>query len=164
MTMSYLRISIDYDENLLTPVNHRRIMNRLYRNALEHHKKVILPRHFEDVPETRPGGAYGYAKRSEKWKKRKAREGKDPERPLFYKGLMRTIVVRESIVRATYKGGSLTAKNYYDMTTARRHEVEALSNREISRMAGRMKIDYMLLARSDEFRRKRKPKRLAISA
>jgi hypothetical protein len=131
-------------------------MNRLYRQSMETHRTKMLPRHFEKVPETEPHGAYGYAPRSRRWKKKKLREGKDPERPLVYTGLMRTIAIRESVVRATKGGASLTAKNHYDMRPQRRAEVEAISNREIQRMAGRMRIDYLTLVKTPEFARKRR--------
>lgn len=159
---NFIRIEIEYDENLVTPRSHNRIMNRIYREEMRQHKDKILPRHFEEVPETRPHGAYGYAPRSKRWQKRKEREGRG-QRPLVYKGLMRTIVTRESVVRATKDHGTLTAKNYYDMTDGRRHEVEAISDREIDRMVARIKRRYIELASSPEFARKRAPKRLKVS-
>jgi len=154
--VAYLRIDIDYEENLCTRPAHNRLMNRLFREEMEYHKASILPRHFEDVPETRPHGAYGYLPRSNKWKKRKEREGKDPNRPLVYRGIMRRIVLKESVVRATKDHGTLTAKNYYDMREQRRKEVEAFSNREIERLVTRFGKKYSTLVATVEFRRKRR--------
>jgi hypothetical protein len=153
--MAYLRIDIDYESKLATLPAHKRLMNRLYREEMEYHKASILPRHFEDVPETRPHGAYGYLPRSKKWKKRKEREGKDPNRPLVYRGLMRRIVLKESVVRATKDHGTLTAKNYYDMREQRRKEVEAFSNREVERLVARFGKKYSTLVRTPEYARKR---------
>ena len=158
--MGFFKITVQYDASLVTVRSHNRIMNQLYREAMEHHKQVVLPRHFENVPETRPHSAYGYAPRSRRWKKRKAREGHDPERPLVYKGLMRTIVLRESVVRATKDHGTLTASNHYPMTAQRRKEVETLSDREVQRIAGRMQIDYVKKANSPEFARQRGPRKV----
>ncbi|MDE2100764.1 MAG: hypothetical protein KGL39_26195 [Patescibacteria group bacterium] len=152
---NFLKIEVQHDSSLVTARSHNQIMGRLFRQAMQHHKEQVLPRHFEKVPETEPGGAYGYAPRSRRWKKRKAREGKDPDRPLVYTGLMRTIALRESVVRATKDGGSLTARNHYPMTDQRRREVENFSNRELARLVGRMKIDYLALARSPQYARQR---------
>jgi len=150
----YLRITIKYNEKLTTPRAHRQLLNALYREMLQHHKEVVLPRHFENVPETAPGGAYGYARRSQKWLSRKEREGRG-DQPLVYRGLMRTIVLRETQVRATYKGGSITAKNHYAMRPQRRHEVEVISRREKRRMAGRMRIDYVKRVKQPPYARMR---------
>jgi hypothetical protein len=161
-TMNFLKIDVQYDSSLVTPRAHNQIMNRLYRQAMQYHKEAILPRHFERVPETEPHGAYGYAPRSRKWQGRKDREGRG-DRPLVYIGLMRTIVLRETVIRATKDRGTLTAKNHYDMRDQRRREVENFSRREIERLVGRMKIDYYTLANSPEFARKRARKRISVT-
>jgi hypothetical protein len=160
---SFFKIEFHYESSLCTEPAHKRLMNRLYREAMQRHKEKILPRHFEKVPETEPHGAYGYAPRSRRWKNRKARQGKDPDRPLVYTGLMRTIVIRESVVRATKDHATLTAKNHYPMSEQRRREVEAISDREIFRMAGRMKQDYMQLVKTPEFARRRGVRRIGAT-
>lgn len=157
--MSYLKINITYDENLITPTMHKRIMNRLYREELEYHKQSILPRHFQNVPETEPLGPYGYAPRSRRWMARKKREGAHLE-PNVYSGQMRFLVLWNSIVRATSNRGSLTVKNYFPLTEQRRKELEAFSQREIERMAARMERKYVQYANSPEYARKRAPKKL----
>lgn len=156
--MSYLKINVDYDENLVTPRVHKQIMNTLFRMELENHKAAILPRHFLDVPETKPHGAYGYAPRKRKWQLRKQREGRG-NLPDVYTGGMRTMVVQKSIVRATANGGTLTAKNHFPMTIQRRKEMEAISSREQERMGKRIQKNYVTLANHPDFKRKRKPKK-----
>jgi hypothetical protein len=76
---------------------------------------------------------------------------------------MRTIVIRESVVRATKDHATLTAKNHYPMSEQRRREVEAISDREIFRMAGRMKQDYMQLVKTPEFARRRGVRRIGAT-
>lgn len=183
--MSFLRITIDYDENLLTPRSHRQIMNYLFREEMEHHRAAILPRHFQSVPETRPGGAYGYAPRTRKWEERKRREGRGAGLPNVYTGHLRDNVLRGSIIRATYKGATLTAKNHdpnaapghrvvngrrysnkvrFPLTEQRRKEIETISRREVQRMAGRMKRTYLRLVSLPEFRRRRRTRLTSGSA
>lgn len=157
--MSFLKLNISYDENLVTPRAHAQILNRCYREEMEYHKSAILPRHFMDVPETRPGSMYGYAARSTKWNERKRREGL-PLIPNVYSGQMRFIVLWQSVVRATSSHGTLTARNYFAMTTARRMEIESVSTREQDRLVKRMEARYAILANSPEYARKRRPKRL----
>jgi hypothetical protein len=181
---NYLRINIDYEENLVTPRTHKQMMNYLYRDEMETHRRTILPRHFQNVPETRPGGAYGYVKRSRKWEERKAREGRGANIPNVYTGGLRDAVLKSSIIRATASGATLTAKNHdatapagsyvsngkrysnkvrFPMTEQRRKEIEAISRREIERMVKRMKATYLRLASLPKFRRKRRT-RLAVSS
>lgn len=157
--MSYLKLSITYNENLVTPRAHNQIMNRVYRGEMEQHKQAILPRHFMDVPETRPGGAYGYLPRSSNWLARKRREGR-PLTPNVYSGQMRFLVVWGSRVRATRDHGTLTVQNYFPLTEARRREIEVISSREQERMVKRLESNYTQLATSPEYARKRAPKKL----
>lgn len=175
--MSHLRITIEYDENVsdVSKRTHRKIMNGLFRHNMEHHRAQVLPRHFQSVPETRPGGAYGYVRRTPKWEARKQREGRGAGLPNVYTGHLRDNVLRASIVRATYKGATLTAKNHdpnapaghyvvkgkrysnkvrFPLTEQRRKEIEAISKREIERMAGRLKQEYIRQIKLPENRRK----------
>lgn len=175
--MSFWRITIDYEENLVTPRSHRQIMNYLFRDEMQHHRAAILPRHFKSVPETRPGGAYGYVPRTRKWEARKQREGRGAGLPNVYSGQLRDSVLKGSVITATYKGATLTAKNHdpnaapgsrvikgkrysnkvrFPLTAQRRKEIEAISRREVERMAGRMKRTYLRLASLPEFRRRRR--------
>lgn len=155
--MGYLRIDITYDEDLLTQASHRKILNQLFRESLEHHKQVILPRHFKHVPETTPGGAYGFRKRSDRWLKKKKRMGK-PDEPNVFTGGLRSRVLGASKVRATFRRGTLTAKAPWPLTTRRRSELEVVSNREQERMTKKIEKGYVKRANSPEFRRKRRRK------
>jgi len=155
--MNFWRISIQYDSTLVTERGHNKICGQLFREALESHKARILPRHFQSVPETRPGGAYRYAPRSRKWQARKLREGRG-DLPLVYTGVMRSMVVQSSIVRATKDHGTLTAKNHYPMTDQRRAEVENFSQRELDRMVGVMGQNYVRKAKDPAFARVRSKK------
>jgi hypothetical protein len=93
-------------------------------------------------------------------------------------------VLRDSVITATQKGATLTAKNHdssaptgsyvvkgrrrysnkvrFPLTNQRRHEIEAFSDRELARMCGRMEDDYTRLANHPDFRRKRR-KRLTTA-
>lgn len=175
--MNYLRINIEYDENLVTPRTHKQMMNGLYRMEMQTHLESILPRHFKDVPETQPRGAYGYLPRSKKWQARKQREGRGANLPNVYTGGLRNAVLKHSVITATANGATLTAKNHdasaapghkvingrrysnkvrFPMTLQRRKEIEAFSRREVERMCQRMKSNYLRLAKHPDFRRRRR--------
>jgi len=176
-------MDIEYNQDLVTPRTHGQIMNVLFRLAMERHKQQILPRHFQNVPETRPHSAYGYLPRSRMWQERKVREGRG-NLPNVYTGGLRTSVLRDSVVTATQHGSTLTAKNHdanapagsrvingkryankvrFPLTDQRRREIEMISQRELGRMAGRIKMDYVRLANHPDFRRRRAPKRIAAT-
>ena len=86
------KINFRIQKRRITARGHRILMGILMREAGERHLTQRLPEHFAGGPKTRPGGSYRFAFRSQKWQKRKLREGK-PNIPLVYSGKLRSLVL-----------------------------------------------------------------------
>lgn len=150
-----LSIKIEMRKDLVTPRTHNRIMLQINRELGEHHKKHTIKKHFENVPETRPGGAYGYEKRGQRYAYRKQRKV-GHRKPNVYSGRMRSTVLSAGIVRQTKSRWTFTAKNYFPMRAAQRDELEAVASGEVDEMLKRIRRRYIELANRPENRRKRR--------
>lgn len=147
-------LRIEHNSELVTKRNHDKILNLLFRETMTRHKNVGLPQRFRKGPKTRPGGEFGYEKRSIKYQKQKQKT-KGHLTPNVYTGKTRE-VSRTSIVRATSKGASLQFKTHFPMTTQRRNEFERISPKEQQKYIKTLKRRYIELANSKQFKRKRR--------
>jgi len=150
-------LDITWDENRITGLSHGKLMNDLMRDMANAHKLRHLPKHFEACPETSVGGAYGYAKRSLRWQKRKQREGR-PSQANVYTGRMRETVLRNSQVTATQYKSTVRVKNYFPMKDQQRKEIEAVTPAEVGYLAKRVGKNYANLSKSQKYMRKRRVK------
>lgn len=154
-------LKIEISDNVLTARAHKQVMRKLYRQAGTRIRFEYFPKHFENRSETRPGGAYGYEKRSKKYQIGKARR-KGHQRPLVYSGRMKQAILANTKITSTPTRGTVKARNYFPMKVERRQEIEAISAAEANELAKRMERDYTRYANSSEFsqfRRKRRAKR-----
>lgn len=145
---------IEQTSELVTKRNHNKIMNMLYRETMNRHKKTGLQARFRRGPKTRPGGEFGFSKRSLKYQRRKAKI-KGTLAPNVWSGKTRSNA-RNAIVRATSKGGTINFRTGYRLTYQRRQELEGISQPEQAKYTKTMKRRYYELANSRQFKRKRR--------
>lgn len=145
---------IEQSSEMVTQRNHNKIMNTLYRETMTRHKQTGLQSRFRQGPKTRPGGEFGFSKRSLRYQRRKAKV-KGTLAPNVWSGKTRENA-RNAKVRATAKGGTINFRTGYRLTFQRRFELEGMSRLEQQKYAKTMKRRYIEMANSRQFKRKRK--------
>lgn len=152
-----IALAITMESSLLTKRGHARLMRDLLREAMEEHRDRNLPKHFQRNADTAPGGAYGYAARTAKYQKRKARQV-GHQIPLVLTGRLRDTIQRNVRITATQHRARLTTRGYFPMRVAMRKEIETMSPFEQSEMIGLLGLKYSAYAKKpeyQEFRRQR---------
>lgn len=145
-----IALDMTLESNLFNKRGHKKVMRQLLREMIERHHREKLPRHFERNADTAPGGAYGYAKRTAKYQKRKARQV-GHQIPLVLTGRLRDHIQSNVRITATATRARLTTRGYFPMRTEMRAEIETLSRVEISEMRGLMGLKYVDAAKRPEF-------------
>ena len=158
MASNHYASSFQYDTKLLTKRGHNRLMNDLHRHFGERHKRNLLPKHFQNVPETRPTvGGYHYRRRFRSWRRFKLKV-LGHTKPNVFSGELEIYVTGGSIVRATKSRYTVKAISPFPMTKQHRSEIEIMSKREIIDTRRRMQRLYpraAKLPKYQEFRRQR---------
>ena len=110
----------------------QRIANRV---TMVEHKTVNLRRRFENNELTRPGGPLGYAKRTARYQKRKART-KHHQKPNVFSGELRAAVLSSARVTATQTRARLIARgtSAHRLWNDRREEIEAVAPAEETKL------------------------------
>lgn len=118
---------------------HARIARETLRKIATRHVQVTLGKHFKNVPETQPGGAYGYVERDPKYTEMKRRRF-GHNLPNVLTGRMRNGIRNNSIVRATQIKATIQIKaparttgradRNFSMTEQQRKEITAISPAE----------------------------------
>lgn len=145
---------ITYESNLVTPRNHNKIMNILFRDVATRHRDVRLPRRFRKGPKTREGGEYGFDRRTLKYQRRKRRK-KGHLNPNVWSGETRELA-KSAKVRATAKRARIYFRSHFKMTSERHDEIERVSGPEKRADVKRMTREYAEMANMKRFRRTRK--------
>jgi hypothetical protein len=149
-------ITFEVNEDLCTERGHRRIMNQLLREEMEHHRDARIPKHFDGSPETTAGvGGYGYKARSRKYQRQKLKKF-GHNTPLVYSGRLRDSIRQSSKITATANRCSWKARSYFPLKPERRAEIEAVSNRERIEIAKSVEKKYAEQAARPENRRQRR--------
>ncbi|MBR9800263.1 hypothetical protein GYB59_00555 [bacterium] len=148
-------IKIDVEQAEIPKRQHSQFMRDSNREVMTRHRDKRLGKHYKNIPETQPGGDYGYTKRGEKYLKKKRRK-KGHDRPLEYTGHMKRTVRNNSRITATQTRARFVAKNYYKMTDQRRKEIEAISTEEQREIADETGVAYWQKASRAMFERKKK--------
>lgn len=139
---------------LVSVANHKKLMRKLNRQALARIRDLYWPRHFQVRPETRPGGAYGYEKRSRQWQIKKAAV-KRHQKPLVWSGQSAIQIRQNARITATANRGRLRSSTHYRRNAARIREMEAVSSQEQRELAARAGRDYARLAQRPEYKSQR---------
>lgn len=127
MSVELTEVTIKSD--MVTDRTHAKIMYEAMHKVAMTHKRVTLGKHFKKVPETQPGGAYGYVKRGELYTRRKlAKYGHDT--PNVRTGYLRNQVYSRSVVTATQHKSRVYIRAPFPLTEQRRRELEAITTAE----------------------------------
>lgn len=144
-------------QELGTKRGHARAMEAALRGAAHKHVDTRLGKHFKDVPETRPGGAYGYEKRSDRYEKSSRKRGKPP---LVKTGKLRNTIGNDTRARrgitATQYRARIVLKAYFPLVEQRRKELEAISDSERREIAQDVRDEYARQINLPENRRKQR--------
>lgn len=136
-----------------------------FLKVLNNHRNVTLGKHFKNVSETQPGGAYGYAKRDPKYTQMKQKRY-GHTLPNVATGRMRNGIRNNSIPRATKDKGTLQIKaparktgrsdRNFSMTEQQRDEITAVSDQEWNDMGDMMRLHVSTELSKPENKLKRK--------
>lgn len=110
--------------------HHNRITRAVLHVIAQEHLAFAIPKHFADNPSTRPGGPYGYRKRSAKWNKIKQRLY-GHQLPNVASGDARSSVLGSSRITATKDRARLYLKPGHPIHAFQRDELEALTPGEL---------------------------------
>lgn len=155
-----LEFSISIEANMMTKANHAKIMRHLNRQVMIRHALRRLPRHFELVPETYPGGGgYRYKRRGKKYTEQKQRRY-GHQKPNVMTGKLRQAVLSRVKITATQHHGTLKTRGTSDHPLAdwQRKEIEIRSPKEFKEDVKWQRRQYLRLAKMDKYRRKRRRK------
>ena len=156
------KISVNIKEKIVTDAAHRRIMKQVLFETAVRYRERTFPKHFQDIPETRPGGTYGYRARTEKYQARK-QKSQGHRKPFVYQGRFERDVLGSTRITATSNKwrmrGRFSAKGLSASKQAQfKRELSAVSPREIQEILRWMKKRYLVLAQRPENRRQRRTK------
>jgi hypothetical protein len=144
------RVFIEMRSQLFTKRGHAKVMRFAFRNRMEFFRDQLLPTHFEVNELTRAGGAYGFARRTAKWMKKKA-AAKGHQKPLVYRGNLRAAVLTNSTITATQHRGRFYARATYPLTDQRRKEIEIIIPGQRTLLASGLRSLYTNAASLPEF-------------
>lgn len=147
-------IRITYNSDLVTPRNHKKIMNILFREVATRHRDIRLPRRFRKGPKTREGGEFGFDRRSRKYQVRKRRK-KGHLNPNVWSGETRALA-KVAKVRATSKRSRIYFRGHFPLTSERRAELERVSRPEQRADVKTLTRRYREMVRLKRFRRQRR--------
>lgn len=110
--------------------HHNRISRAVLHAIAQEHLALHVKRHFEDNPSTRPGGPYGYRKRSAKWNAFKQRVF-GHQIPNVATGAAMISVLGSSRITATKDRSRLYLKPGHPIHAYQRAELEAMTPGEL---------------------------------
>jgi len=128
---------------------HARIMRTL-NQAQALRSMGRMPRHFQSVPETRPGGDYDYEPRDKGYQINKAKI-KRHQRPLVFTEELFKTVMGSMRTTATPTRMVLRAKASFALTHERKTEIETVGARELEQDLERYERDYVRMANDPAF-------------
>lgn len=132
----------------LSKRNHRRAMNQANREAMTWLLRRVIalkftPRAAHEFP--------GYFQRRSMRHRARKQKRFGHNLPLVYTGQMRSRVLGQSKVRATYKGGSITMRHGHPLREEQRQEMEAISDRHRRELTSRVEKKYAQLSQDKRF-------------
>jgi hypothetical protein len=135
---------------LVTKRSHNRILNQINHELMERIRDRLWPKHFTNCPETEPGGAYGYTRRTRKYQDEKFKKY-GQSLPLVLSGAFRATVGPSASVTATANSATLRSHSPHFMRLRNRLELEAISHDELKELAEWAKGRYVELANSPQY-------------
>lgn len=149
--------SVQLQSDMVTKQGHAEIQRDTNRELLERHAKETLPKHFQNVPETSPGGGgYRYRRRNRKYETAK-RIRLGHTRPNVQTGRFEQAVLTKVRVTATQHKASMITRGASEHPVAawQRDEVARVSRRELREYSKWKAAEYARRAQSPKYRRRR---------
>lgn len=153
MTIPIRHIVIEQAE--VTDRVHAKLVREALRHAAGKHVQVTLGKHFQDIPETQPGGEYGYSRRSPKYNQAKLKKF-GSRLPLVRTGKLRRYVRNNKKITATQHKATIYLRSYFPLTDQRRKELEAISKGDLQYLQKIAQEHYTAEAAKPENQRKRR--------
>lgn len=147
-----VQMSFKIERTTLSKRNHRKAMNEANRAAMTWLLRYVIPRKF--TPRASREFPGHFWERARKYQERK-RSWFGHNLPLVYTGQMRSRVLGQSKVTATYKHAALTMKPGHAIRTEQRAELEAISPAHKKRMSQIVLKKYMQLSQDPRFLRRK---------
>lgn len=123
-------IALRIERTEVTQREHNRITRVCLHAVAQNHLAFVVPKHFQINPSTRPGGPYGYAKRSRKYEEQKRRKF-GHSLPLVYTGNAMASVLGGSRITATQDKVRLYLRPGHAIGEQQRAELEAMTPGEL---------------------------------
>jgi hypothetical protein len=144
----------------VTKRGHNQILKIINQATAERQRDERLEKHFEDVPETKPGGGgYRYRGRTAAYNKRKLKKYKH-QKPNVFTGELRASAIRRVKIVATTNKGVMKTRGTTKSRLSRWQAAElvAVSNRERKQERKRQAKHYGQLAKMRKYKTQRKRK------
>lgn len=155
LSLEINRSGFDFESEGVTKRTHARLIRDALRAASEYHVAFHLPKHFEENPSTRPGGPYGYMRRTSAYMKRK--QGMVGHQiPNVLSGRMRISIIGGAKVTATQHRSRIRLRNYFAMRPERWAEIKAITPGEYRKLQQVASAHYREAMSRPENRRKRR--------
>lgn len=146
-----MKFSYQFDENVIPPLRHKQLMNRILRSIGHLHKDTTLPKHFVEGAEN----VYHYRRRRAKYVAKKLALYHH-KKPLVLTGTLLAYLMAKSKVTATDSRWRLYCKAPFPMPDWMRAEIEKINKNEVRSYMRKLAKDYVTLL--PQYRRKRKRK------
>lgn len=147
---------------LLTQRMHAKLAREALRRAAHYHLHTRLGKHYKDIPETAPGGAYGYRRRTKKYLDRK-RKKRGHQLPNVYTGSERNFVRNTGRITATQNRSRLYLRRKHirrqELSDEHARELAAFSPEERREIVAQAHEFYLDAANHPDNQRQRAPKR-----
>lgn len=154
-TIEPLDLDIQITSDLVTKRGHSILMKGVLKGALRFWRETYLPKHFRSGAETRPGGSYGYAKRTKKYQIQKAKRYHH-QRPNVYTGELERTVRSNSRITGTQRKATFRARGSHPMPIEQRQELTTIPPDEFQQIKEWIAEHYARGTRSPKFRRRRR--------
>ena len=150
-----IQLALKLESRLLTKRAHNQIQNKVNRELMEKIRDELWPKHFQNVPETSPGGGgYRYAKRTQRYQRYKQKKY-GHNLPLVLTGALRAGIRSSATITATANRGTLKSHSPHFLRLRNKRELEVISDREGRQLAEWYRHRYVELANSPQFRDKK---------
>lgn len=152
--MAGINYGFTFDENLITPLRHKQLMNTLLRREMEKHRDQRLAKHFAigaNFKYSYKPITAGYSIKKKKLVHHLI--------PMVLTGRLRDVIQQTSKVTATATRGRLYARGYFPMKDEFRAQIERVLPIEELDMAKNIGRNYQMLVATTVWGRKRSRKK-----
>jgi hypothetical protein len=145
-----VQIGFKLTTRLVTKRSHSQIMRQINQEMMEKIRDLFWPMHFTNCSDTSPGGAYGYAPRTQRYQNEKFKKyGQNT--PLVKTGALEAAVRGNATITRTANSATLRSRSPHFLRLRNRYEVEAVSPAEQRELAEWARKRYVELCQSPDY-------------